>query len=208
MDMKDGEVRGSQVIGASINYSPEFSATEPNLNLLRRISESGGGKLLDPSGPAVNPFLHDRKKTYQPRDLWESLLKFAILLFVVDVGVRRILIGREEWAKVGQFLRRYLLFWQGVPRTPEAEESLAALLARRDQVRSKQQTTPTLEPRADLFRPEKPVTDLETEPADAMVPAEESSRPTKPAKPPPGEAPPNTTSRLLEAKRRAQKRKG
>ncbi|HYV26087.1 MAG TPA: glutamine amidotransferase, partial [Candidatus Eisenbacteria bacterium] len=39
-DMKDGEVRGSQVIGASINYSPEFSATEANMNLLQRLADS------------------------------------------------------------------------------------------------------------------------------------------------------------------------
>src|SRR5260221_99323 len=35
MDMKEGQVRGSQAVGASVNYSPEFSASEPNLNLLR-----------------------------------------------------------------------------------------------------------------------------------------------------------------------------
>ena len=75
MDIKDGQVRGSQVVGASVNYSPEFNATEPNLNLLRRMAESGGGKLLDPMIPTVNPFLHDRQKTFQPRDLWEWLLQ-------------------------------------------------------------------------------------------------------------------------------------
>src|SRR5262249_27340448 len=96
-DIKDGQVRGSQVIGASVNYSPEFTTSEPNLNLLRRIAESGGGKVLDLAAPASNPFLHERSKTFQPRDLWETLLKFAIILFTVDVGVRRIQIGRDEW---------------------------------------------------------------------------------------------------------------
>ena len=99
MDIKDGQVRGSQVIGASVNYSPEFNTAEPNLNLLRRIAETGGGKMLDPMVPAVNPFSHDRQKTFQPRDLWESLLKFAIILFTLDVGVRRIQIGRDEWLR-------------------------------------------------------------------------------------------------------------
>src|SRR5262245_33798909 len=157
MDMKEGQVLGSQVVGASVNYSPEFSAPEPNLNLLQRIADSSGGKMLDPSVPSVNPFLHDRKKTFQPRDLWETLLKVAIILFVFDVAVRRIQIGREEWQKAMRALRRWVFFWQGVPRPAEAEESLAALLARRDQVRSTQ-TAPTLEPRPDLFRPVGPVT--------------------------------------------------
>jgi len=51
-------------------------------------------------------------------------------------------------------LRRWLFFWEGAKRAPEAEESLAALLARRDQVRSRQ-TGPAVEPKPELFRPEK-----------------------------------------------------
>src|SRR6266446_183647 len=153
-EMKDGQVRGSQVVGASVNYSPEFTASEPNLNLLRRIAESGGGRMLDPGNPTVNPFLHDRQKTFQPRELWESLLKFAVMLFTIDVGVRRIQLDRQEWLRATQSLRRWLLFWRGVPRPPAADESLAALLARREIVRSKQTALP-LEPRPELFRPEK-----------------------------------------------------
>ena len=205
MDLKDGQVRGSQVIGTSINYSPEFNATEPNFNLLRRLAESGGGKLLDPAAASLSPFLHDRQKTFQPRDLWESLLKFAIILFTLDVGVRRIQIDRDEWLRATQTLRRWLFFWRGAPRAPEAEESLAALLARRHQVRL-QHTAPAPEPSPDLFRPERPgeMPLPGEEPAAPAVPAEPP--PTKPLKPP-EEAAPTTASRLLEAKRRAQKRK-
>ncbi len=57
MDIKDGQVRGSQVVGASVNYSPEFNTPEPNLNLLRRIAETGGGKILDPADPTREPIL-------------------------------------------------------------------------------------------------------------------------------------------------------
>jgi uncharacterized membrane protein len=205
-DIKDGQVRGSQVVGTSINYSPEFNTAEPNLNLLRRITEAGGGKTLDPLIPGMNPFSHDRQKTFQPRDLWESLLKFAIILFTVDVGVRRVQIGREEWLRAMQALRRWLFFWRAAGRPPEAEESLAALLARRQQVRS-QQTAPSAEPRPDLFRPERQAeTPLPGEAAPATpVPttAPPATEPQKPAE----ESPPSTASRLLEAKRRAQRRK-
>ena len=207
MDYKDGKVRGSQAVGASVNYSPEFNASEPNLNLLTRMAESGGGKVIYPDQLAVNPFLHDRKKTFQPRDLWEWLLRFAVIMFTVDVGVRRIQIDRDEMLRAARALRRWIFFWQGTPRAPEAEESLAALLTRRDEVRSKQ-TAPTLEPNPDLFRPERPVTEaLPGEEAPAKAPAAESApAPTEIAKPA-EEAPTSTTSRLLEAKRRAQKRK-
>jgi uncharacterized membrane protein len=208
MDMKEGQVRGSQVVGASVNYSPEFTASEPNFNLLRRLAETGGGKILDPAIPSQNPFEHDRRKTFQPRDLWEWLLRFAVILFTVDVGVRRIQLDRDEISKAIRALRRWIFFWQGVPRTPEAEESLAALLSRREQVRSKQ-PVPMLQPRADLFRPEKtvsaPLPGTE-EASEAEIPPVNS--PIEPAKPAADQEPPaTTTSRLLEAKRRAQKRK-
>jgi hypothetical protein len=206
MDIKDGQVRGSQVLGASINYSPEFNTAEPNLNLLRRIAETGGGKILDPRLPAVNPFSHDRLKTFQPRDLWEALLKFAIILFTLDVGVRRIQIGREEWLAATKTLRRWFVFWAGAPRPPEAEESLAALLARRQQVRSRR-TGPALEPRPDLFRPARPAeTPL---PGEALPATHMQETAPSPAESPkaPEEPQASTASRLLEAKRRAQRRK-
>jgi uncharacterized membrane protein len=206
MDVKDGQVRGSQVLGTSVNYSPEFNTAEPNLNLLRRIAETGGGKLLDPMVPSVNPFMHGRQKTFQPRDLWESLLKFAIILFTLDVGVRRIQIGRDEWLGGMRVVRSWILFWRGAPRPPEAEESLAALLTRRQQVRS-QTTAPVSEPRPELFHPEKPATlPLPGEEAAATPLPQPSPAPAEPSKAP-DEPTPSTASRLLEAKRRAQKRK-
>jgi hypothetical protein len=200
-------VRGSQALGASVNYSPEFISPEPNVNLLRRIAESAGGKVIDPASPEINPFLHDRKKTYQPNDFWEWLLRFAVILFTLDVGVRRIQIERDEFLKAVATLRRWILFWEPAPRAPEAEVSLAALLARRDEVRSRQPVS--TEPKADLFQPEKqvagPLPGLSAEPATA-----EEASPAPGAEPPSPEAPAapaSTTSRLLEAKKRAQKRK-
>jgi uncharacterized membrane protein len=210
IDMKDGKIRGSQVLGASVNYSPEFNATEPNLNLLHRLAESAGGKLLDLSNPNDSPFLHNRERTFQPRDLWIWLLQFAILLFPLDVGVRRIQLDPDEMRRGWHWLRRWIFFWQGVPRPVEAEESLAALLARREQVRSTQ-TAPAIAPDPNLFRP------ADTAAAPVPLSPLSSSEAEKKAETPPapeagkGEASPTpdqttTTSRLLEAKRRAQRK--
>ena len=207
VETTNGVVVGTQPVGASVNYSPEFSEPEPNANLLRRIAESGGGKILDPADPIANPFLHDRQKTFQPRDLWETLLKFAIILFCFDVGIRRIQLDREEWLRLTQTLRRWIFFWQPPPRPAEAEESLAALLARRDAVRSRQ-TAPAMEPHPDLFRPEGPITVHlpGEEPATAAAPKMTEGR-GESVKTEEEAQPASTTSRLLEAKRRAQKRK-
>jgi hypothetical protein len=206
MDMKEGQVRGSQVVGASVNYSPEFTSSEPNYNLLRRVTETGSGKFLELSTPALNTFEHDRRKTFQPRDLWEYLLELAIVLFILDVGVRRIQIDRDEMLRAMRAVQRRVFFWQGIPRAPEAEESLAALLARREVVRSTQ--TAPAEPKADLFRPMKPVTEPLPGMGSAEAPPVQSpaTAPAQPAKEP-AEPAATTTSRLLEAKRRAQKRK-
>jgi uncharacterized membrane protein len=203
MDVKDGQLRGSQVLGTSVNYSPEFNATEPNQNLLRRLAETGEGKLLNPERPAENPFLHGRKKTFQPRDLWEWLLKFAVLVFPLDVGLRRVQLDRTEWSRAMQRLRGWIFFWRGTPRTPEAEESLAALLARRGQVRATQ-TAPASQPSSELFHPKK-----QASPAREVVSVGGGNRTSSESAPdvsaPSSQTPASTASRLLEAKRRAQK---
>ena len=207
MDVKDGQVRGSQVLGASVNYSPEFAASEPNRSLLQRIAETGEGKILAlpkaGAGLTENPFLHDRKKTFQPRDFWEWLLKLAVILFTLDVAVRRIQLDREEWLKATATLRRWIFFWQGTPRTVEADVSLSALLARREQVRTTQ-TAPS-EPNPDLFRPKEiviiPAKSAEATPEKSeFQPLSDPPTATKP------ETPVSTTSRLLDAKKRAQRK--
>ena len=149
--------------------------------------------------PADNPFLHDRKETFQPKDLWEWLLRFAIIAFVFDVGIRRIQIDRDEWAKAWAKVREYVFFWQGRVRPAQADESLAALLARRDQVRAR---TTVEEPSPDLFRPATTPAIPQSSPQTAESSAPEST----PDEPAAEQKPASTTSRLLEAKRRAQKR--
>ncbi len=205
MEMDRGQVRAAQAIGASVNYSPEFSATEPNANLLRQIAENGGGDelaLTNYAVPATNPFLHDRQRTYQPRDWWQWLLQLAVVLFVADVGVRRIYLDRGEWLKATENLRRWLFFWRPRPRPVQADESLGALLARREAVRARH--TPPAAPKPELFQPAKPVAP-ETPPA--VQPASPAASPeAAEAAPAPAADRTRVTSRLLDAKRRAKRK--
>lgn len=207
MELQQGRPVGSQVVGGSVNFSPEFAAAEPNLNLLQRIAESGGGRMLDPRQFTESPFTYGRQKTFQPQDLWEWLLKLAVVLFVADVGVRRIQIDRDEWLRATATLHKWVFFWKGTPRPPTTEESLAALLAKRGQVRA-ERTGAGTEARPELFQPQQtgvplaPVAEVSSQPPPAAAPAPEPE-----VKPSPPEAPTGTTSRLLEAKRRAQKRR-
>ena len=208
MDLTGGKLQGMQRLGASVDYSPEFSTAEPNLNLLRRIAEIGGGKVLSaPGSPfpgeAVNPFLHDRRKTFQRVDLFEWLLRLAILLFPLDVAVRRIQLDEAELIQMAQWLRRHLFPWEGRARPVDAEESLAALLARREAVRA-QQTGPAIEANPELFQPQRPVEVVSPAAVHPEMPpplaAPSSSAPT--AAPPPADGKMN---RLLEAKKRAKR---
>jgi len=205
MDMDGERMRGSQVLGLSVNYSPEFDDPAPNVNLLRRLAEAGGGKVLDPN--LDNPFRHDRKKTFQPQDLWEWLFKFAIILFPFDVAVRRIQIDREEWLKATKNLRRIIFFWKKEDEEVKSDVSLSALLNRREQVRSTY--TAPVEAKPDLFQPAKTVEVQDAgeqsegggkggDSTQTESPAASEQQPVKNAT--------STTSRLLDAKRRARKR--
>jgi uncharacterized membrane protein len=203
MEYRDGQLAAAQALGASVNYSPEFESTEPNFPFLHRLAEAGNGLVIDPDNPAHNPFLHDRVKTFQPRDLWTWLVQFAILLFPLDVGIRRIYLDRTEWMKALLVLRQYAFFWRPSPGTTPSEVSLSALLARRDQTRSRHPVS-SPDSRPELFQPRHRPTTLA--PAETQQSLPDIKMEPAPLTTPPSE-PLSTTSRLLEAKRRAQKRK-
>ena len=115
------------------------------------------------------------------------------------------LANTDNFSKMAAALRRWIFFWQGKPRAPEAEESLATLLNKRGEVRSTR--TAAGETRAELFQPQQQgrTVDLSGAPAEESAP-QETGVPDAEAKPA-AEKPPTTTSWLLEAKKRAQRRK-
>ena len=198
MEIAQGRTRSSQVVGAAVSYSPEFESSGPNWSLLNSLARAGGGKVLESTMPAANPFAHDRHKTYQPANLWEWLLKLAVILFVLDVGVRRVQVGRDELARAWAIIRRRIPGLQ--PPPARSDESLATLLERRKGARAS-----TAPPAAseELF---KSTTQIQTSTPQEITP--EASAPAPPSSPPPrapqGLSPESTTSRLLAARRRAQ----
>ncbi len=218
MELQDGKVRGAVVLGASVNYSPEFANTQPNRSYLKQLAEVGGGKELSPQDPGAGPFAHDRRKTFQSNELWEFFLKLAIVLFPVDVGVRRVQLDAEEWRIWILRLRRLLGLRDSKPRGA-SDESLATLLARRDAVRAVRPVIADSDS-LDLFRPKVAVDGKTAPPVDGARgnrpggPAAEGSSPLADS----GEAgsqaigsaasttEETTTSRLLDAKRKARKR--
>ena len=202
LELAEGGVRAAQVLGATVSYSPEFNTASPDLGLLGRIAERGGGKLLDLNNPIAGPFSHDRIRTFQPRDLWEWLLQFAVLLFVVDIAVRRVMIDREEWAVGWRRVRAWIPFLKPAKQVTSSDPSLSSLLARRHQVRAQQPVAPPSGAPEHLFQPREEPSAPAPDPASAssVPPAQQAQAPSAPA------AQGSTASRLLEAKRRAQKK--
>jgi hypothetical protein len=145
--------------------------------------------------PQDNPFARERIRTHQSRELWPSLLTLAILLFPVDVGLRRIELDRDEWRKFWGRVTR-LVGWKPSPPLATAT-SLPALLARRDQARTEERATGTIS--HPVWSPELPRV------------AEPSGRaPESPGSTPrvgPRSTPGNTTDFLLEAKKKAKRRR-
>jgi Ca-activated chloride channel homolog len=200
-----GQVRATQAAGISLSSSPEFEASGANLHLLGRIAEVTGGKVLDPSLPAANPFYDDRHKTWEPHDLWETLLQLALVLFVLDVGIRRLHPDPEQLQRFWQAVVGIGLVLRRTPATASASESLSALLARRDEVRAQEAATRVRMEQAPGVTavPRTPQPQHETRsgtwPEVPNPAAEGSGEPSR--------SPSDPTSRLLEAKRRAQRKR-
>jgi Mg-chelatase subunit ChlD len=114
------------VTGSVNSYSPEFSITSSDTNLLAQISEATGGSILnasltnlessgDPANPQptsnVNLFDHRTEKT-TPREIFAALLLLAVLLLPLDVGLRRVHISREQVEQVREWV------WSKLRRSP------------------------------------------------------------------------------------------
>jgi hypothetical protein len=203
--VKDGQQRTSQIVGAAVSYSPEFQANAPNEFLLRKLAETTKGKWLDPK-VGDSPFAHDRVITRVPRDIWEPLFMLAICLLPLDVGLRRIMIEREQMLKALNWTLDRVPFLKRKPRLEQRDEAMEALLARKAKVR--EQVTQAAAARADLFQPTEAATDVTSRGAAS---AERGAAPPVVAAPKQPEPKPAAeeggyTKKLLEAKKRAQKK--
>ncbi|MEC9331323.1 MAG: glutamine amidotransferase [Verrucomicrobiota bacterium] len=202
--LENGKISSSQVIGTNLDHSPEFADSRPSQARLKRLAEVGGGKLLKRDFTKDNPFKHDRKETFQPVDLWDWMLKFAILLFPIDVGIRRIQIDSKEWKRWIFNLKRMLIFWRQPKGNLSQEESLNSLLAKRNKTRQEllqRQHIKSDGPDVKLFRPQELTNDNSLTKSSIKYNSDKLKNiETK-------EEERSTTSRLLAAKRNALRKK-
>ncbi len=182
---------------------------------------------MDPSSRRRSqPWVHDLTQTSRSTDLWPLLLVLALLLWPLDIALRRVSIGRREFAAAGAWVR-------AIPRRRGATDARTAagegLFAARERATS-------AGARAAMRRPDdaapaasgsRPVTAPPTVPMPVASPREAAASPPSPTASPPSPitnaptaaapppAPPaaaaaadgaDTMARLRDAKRRARER--
>ena len=208
--LMDGEnLLGTQMAGTSVSFSPEYATGEPHLGLLRQLADVSGGAFFS-SLESANPFASKRIKTFQPNDLWEWFLKLAILLFPLDVGLRRVQLDRDDLARAYRRTIAWLCFWRQRQSAPKRDESLSALLQRRDAVRARQSR-----PAPETAILEKPAATVRRNRAGTMTSFFQKAKPEKTPQTAAEDSLPedkreeteSTTSRLLAAKRKARRRR-
>lgn len=83
--------------GLAMAYSPEYRDLGSNDVLLRDVAEAGGGRL---SPKAAEVFEHNLPPSTGKSELWPLFLLLAILIFPIDIFVRRVVITRAQVAAV------------------------------------------------------------------------------------------------------------
>jgi Mg-chelatase subunit ChlD len=120
--VKISDDSGNQATAGAVNsYSPEFNITAADEAVLSRISELTGGRSIA-DGESADLFAQRSSKTI-PHSIWPTLMLTALLLLPIDIGIRRLLIDREQIAQV----RRRILsaFNRASSRRSVAEPSVS-----------------------------------------------------------------------------------
>jgi len=181
MQKEDVEPVAGQTLGLVVPYSPEYRGLEAEPGLLLELARvTGGAPLADPAGA----FAHTLAAVERAREVWPALLLAAALLFPLDVGLRRVMLGPSDLRRAVAWVRARLPERRVVQREPV----LARLLQARDRRRRR------------MERERKPPEPGLAGPS-AKPPAEKP-----PARPAPTPSPDDALARLREAKERARRR--
>ena len=145
-----GVVKHTNTFGLVVPYSPEYRDLGTDLNSLRAIAHAGGGTLItDPSQVYSVPV----PPAQAAQALDELLLVLAILLFPVDVAIRRLLLRVEdvpEWKAA---------FKRAPARAIAAEATVTRLKERVADVRTARAAKTAARPGPAKDRGEKPSED-------------------------------------------------
>jgi len=106
------EEQVAQTAGWVLGYSPEYTVTEPDHENLAYLANLTGGKVLLEPWESLS---HNISAGRIRRPIWHWLALLALFLLPIDVAVRRLVIGREELAKLAA---RWRALWPGRKARP------------------------------------------------------------------------------------------
>ncbi|MCG8404415.1 MAG: glutamine amidotransferase [Phycisphaerales bacterium] len=216
--------------GVTVAYSPEYKDLSTNEALLAEVALETGGRVLTTETQSDVVFAHNLSPVTSRTPIWDTLLKLAVIAFLLDVAFRRIAI---DPIKVMATTRTYIASLAGrFGAGRRAEKTLTDLRGIRERVRSEQ----TKEGDAAVLKPSAPPPisgSLETpgpgpDASSKFDAGDSAKKPAKdlaaamgghqdgsgePAKRKPStkkddEPQESTTARLLKAKRRAKDQEG
>ncbi|MEX1172841.1 MAG: VWA domain-containing protein [Chloroflexota bacterium] len=189
---------GSSPLGRTVGLvaptSAEYRVLGANEAFLASVRTATGGTVIQ---TPLDPWVRDITTTSRFTDLWPYLLVLALLLWPLDIALRRVSVGRREFAAAGAWVRGI----GGRRRRVAARTATGeGLLAARERATSAgTRAAMRADPAAPAPAPAAPA------PAPAMPPAPAS--PAAPATPPaPAAEAADTMARLRDAKRRARER--
>jgi uncharacterized membrane protein/Mg-chelatase subunit ChlD len=218
---------GSSPLGRTVGLvaptAAEYRQLGPNEPFLAALRTATGGTVVE---TPLDPWIHDLTATSQFTDLWPFLLVLALLLWPLDIALRRVSVGRREFAAAGGWI---LGLGRRRGRAAARTTTEASLLAARQRgssaaTRSAMRPEATVQPgrvasSATMLTPSDGVSASPAADSPAARPrtaAADDRAAQQPAQPPssaPAAQPPSpaagdadTMQRLREAKRRARER--
>jgi uncharacterized membrane protein len=210
---KPGETPLGRTLGLVAPTAAEYRLLGANQPLLAAIRAATGGRAVVTPADA---WVHDLRSTSQFTELWPWLLVLALLLWPLDIALRRVSLGRRELADGRRWIRDRVAGRRVAARTKPVEGMLAA----RDRAGSSGARTAILREAAAPTTGEgvtaqattgtataspTPAAPTAPAPQPAPTPAAPTSRPGEPPPPTSGSTPPDDTlARLREAKRRTR----
>ena len=191
-----------------------LGANEPFLAALR--GATGGTEVDDRrSNHGSMTFGRPREST----DLWPLLLVLALLLWPLDIALRRVSIGRREFVAAGGWLRALPRRGRATAARTATSESMLATRGRAtsSETRAALRRTPEASATASVGNPHvavevkrpapsRPAVPATPTPTTTVVPAPAPSASPAATATPPGSASDDTLARLRDAKRRARER--
>jgi hypothetical protein len=174
----------------------EYRLLGANQALLATLRAATGGRAI---ALPEEPWRHDLATTNSFTQLWPLLLVLALLLWPLDIALRRVSLGRRELVDA----RRAVGAWRAQRRFARRTAPVEGMLAARERAGG-------ASARAALLRPESAAPAPAVRPNASDVPAGPARStppvPTAPAAPVAAvePAPTDTITRLREAKKRAR----